>query len=93
LSHMQGVRAHCLDRSARPRTITFDPTEYQFKCVLLRNNYEGRLHIICTSTFIEQIIIVYFQQKGFQVYCTSLAPDKNTHFDLVTECGNLNVVL
>ena len=56
---------HCLDRSARPRTITFDPTEYRFKVALLKNNYEEMLYIIKTSTLIGQGIIGYLQKKGF----------------------------
>lgn len=56
---------HCLDRSARPRTIPFDPTEYRFKLALLKNNYEEMLYIIKTSTLLGQSIIAYLQQKGF----------------------------
>lgn len=65
LTRIKGKTAHCLDRSARPRTITFDPTEYRFKLALLRNNYDEMLHIIRTSTLIGQSIIAYLQQKGF----------------------------
>lgn len=65
LTRVKGKIAHCLDRSARPRTITFDPTEYRFKLALLRNNYEEMLHIIRTSTLLGQSIIAYLQQKGF----------------------------
>jgi coatomer protein complex subunit alpha (xenin) len=65
LTRIKGKTAHCLDRSARPRTITFDPTEYRFKLALLRNNHEEMLHIIRTSTLIGQSIIAYLQQKGF----------------------------
>jgi len=62
---VKGKTVHCLDRSARPRTITFDPTEYRFKLALLRNNYEEMLYIIRTSTLLGQSIISYLQQKGF----------------------------
>lgn len=65
LTRIKGKTAYCLDRSARPRTITLDPTEYRFKLALLRNNYEEMLHIIRTSTLIGQSIIAYLQQKGF----------------------------
>lgn len=65
LTRIKGKTVHCLDRSARPRTITFDPTEYRFKLALLRNNYEEMLHIIRTSTLLGQSIIAYLQQKGF----------------------------
>lgn len=80
LTRIKGKTAHCLDRSARPRTITFDPAEYRFKLALLRNNYEEMLHIIRTSTLIGQSIIAYLQQKGFpevhvDVFCLGLSSD------------------
>ena len=65
LTRVKGKTVYCLDRSARPRTITFDPTEYRFKLALLKNNYEEMLYIIKTSTLLGQSIIAYLQQKGF----------------------------
>lgn len=65
LTRVQGKTVHCLDRSARPRTITIDPTEYRFKLALLKNNYEEMLYIIRTSNLVGQSIISYLQQKGF----------------------------
>ena len=65
LTRVKGKTVYCLDRSARPRTITFDPTEYRFKLALLKNNYEEMLYIIRTSTLLGQSIIAYLQQKGF----------------------------
>ncbi|KAF7351614.1 Coatomer subunit alpha [Mycena sanguinolenta] len=64
LTCVKGKTVHCLDRSARPRTITFDPTEYRFKLALLKNNYEEMLYIIRTSTLLGQSIIAYLHQKG-----------------------------
>ncbi|KIJ61628.1 hypothetical protein HYDPIDRAFT_31228 [Hydnomerulius pinastri MD-312] len=93
LTRIKGKTAHCLDRSARPRTITFDPTEYRFKLALLRNNYEEMLHIIRTSTLLGQSIIAYLQQKGFPEIALHFVQDKNTRFDLAIECGNLDVAL
>ncbi|KAF9236643.1 coatomer WD associated region-domain-containing protein [Melanogaster broomeanus] len=93
LTRIKGKTAHCLDRSARPRTITFDPTEYRFKLALLRNNYEEMLHIIRTSTLIGQSVIAYLQQKGFPEIALHFVQDKNTRFDLAIECGNLDVAL
>jgi coatomer protein complex subunit alpha (xenin) len=66
ISRIKGKTVHFLDRSARSRTITFDPTEYRFKLTLLRNNYEEMLSIIIqTSTGLGQSFIAYLQQKGF----------------------------
>lgn len=73
LTRVKGKTVHCLDRSARPRTITIDPTEYRFKLALLRNNYEEMLYIIRTSNLLGQSIIAYLQQKGFPEVCLSIS--------------------
>ena len=65
LTKVKGKTVHCLDRSACPRTISIDPTEYRFKLALLRNNHEEMLHIIRTSKLVGQSIIAYLQQKGY----------------------------
>jgi coatomer subunit alpha len=78
LTRIKGKTVHCLDRSARPRTIIFDPTEYRFKLALLRNNYEEMLYIIRTSTLLGQSIVGYLQQKGF--------PEVMVLFQLWTYC-------
>jgi len=75
LTRVKGKTVYCLDRSARPRTITFDPTEYRFKLALLKNNHEEMLYIIKTSTLLGQSIIAYLQQKGFPEVCSSLSTD------------------
>ncbi|KII84248.1 hypothetical protein PLICRDRAFT_701838 [Plicaturopsis crispa FD-325 SS-3] len=93
LTRVKGKTVHCLDRGARPRTITFDPTEYRFKLALLRNNYDEMLHIIRTSNLLGQSIIAYLQQKGFPEIALHFVQDKNTRFDLAIECGNLDVAL
>ncbi|KAH8113922.1 coatomer subunit alpha-2 [Phellopilus nigrolimitatus] len=93
LTRVKGRTVHCLDRSARPRTITIDPTEYRFKLALLRNNYEEMLHIIKTSNLVGQSIIAYLQQKGFPEIALHFVDDKKTRFDLAIECGNLDVAL
>ncbi|RDB29920.1 Coatomer subunit alpha [Hypsizygus marmoreus] len=93
LTRVKGKTVHCLDRSARPRTITFDPTEYRFKLALLRNNYEEMLYIIRTSTLLGQSIIAYLQQKGFPEIALHFVQDTNTRFELAIECGNLDVAM
>lgn len=65
LTRVKGKTLHCLDRSARPRTITIDPTEFRFKLALMKNNYEEILYIIRTSNLLGQSIIAYLQQKGY----------------------------
>ncbi|KZV97955.1 hypothetical protein EXIGLDRAFT_810456 [Exidia glandulosa HHB12029] len=86
LTRVKGKTIHCLDRSARPRIITIDSTEYRFKLALVRNIYDEVLQIIKTSNLVGQSIIAYLQKKGFP-------EDKNTRFDLAIECGNLDVAL
>ncbi|PPR00758.1 hypothetical protein CVT24_000783 [Panaeolus cyanescens] len=93
LTRIKGKTVHCLDRSARPRTITFDPTEYRFKLALLKNNYEEMLYIIKTSTLLGQSIIAYLQQKGFPEIALHFVQDTNTRFELAIECGNLDVAM
>ncbi|CAL1699545.1 unnamed protein product [Somion occarium] len=93
LTRVKGKTVHCLDRSARPRTITIDPTEYRFKLALLRNNHEEMLYIIRTSNLLGQSIIAYLQQKGFPEIALHFVQDKTTRFDLAIECGNLDVAL
>ncbi|KAL1757481.1 coatomer WD associated region-domain-containing protein [Schizophyllum commune] len=93
LTRIKGKTAHCLDRSARPRTITFDPTEYRFKLALLKHNYEEMLYIIRTSTLLGQSIIAYLQQKGFPEIALHFVQDTNTRFELAIECGNLDVAM
>jgi hypothetical protein len=78
LARVKGKIVHCLDRSAHPRTIMFDPTEYRFKSALLKNNYE-MLYIIRTSTLLGQSIIAYLQQKGSPRY----APLSNLFSDFM----------
>lgn len=65
LTRIKGKNIHCLDRAARPRTITMDPTEYKFKLALVKNNYDEVLRIIQTSNLVGQSIIAYLQKKGF----------------------------
>ncbi|KAF7426148.1 hypothetical protein PC9H_008514 [Pleurotus ostreatus] len=93
LTRVKGKTVHCLDRSARPRTITFDPTEYRFKLALLKNNHEEMLYIIKNSNLLGQSIIGYLQQKGFPEIALHFVQETNTRFELAIECGNLEVAM
>ena len=87
LTRVKGRTVHCLDRTAHPRTITIDPTEYRFKLALLRNNYEEMLHIIRTSNLLGQSIIAYLQQKGFPEVRNILSvPEHNCSLIFVLDC-------
>lgn len=65
LTRVKGKTIYCLDRTARPRTINIDPTEYKFKLALVQNKYDEVLNIIRTSNLVGQSIIAYLQKKGF----------------------------
>ena len=65
LTRIKGKTIHCLDRSAKPRAIAMDPTEYRFKLALIKYNYDEVLRIIQTSNLVGQSIIAYLQKKGF----------------------------
>jgi len=93
LTRVKGKAIHCLDRSAKPKTIQIDPTEYRFKLALVRHNYDEVLHIIRTSNLVGQSIIAYLQKKGYPEIALHFVQDKNTRFDLAIECGNLDVAL
>jgi len=91
LTRVKRQTVYCLDRSARPRTITFDPTEYRFKLALLKNDQEEMLRIIRTSNLMGQSIIGYLQKKGYPEIALNFVQDPNTRFELAIECGNLDV--
>lgn len=80
LTRIKGKTIHCLDRSAKPRTIAMDPTEYRFKLALIKHNYDEVLRIIQTSNLVGQSIIAYLQKKGFpevRLFCRSQIPILN----------------
>ncbi|EIW68332.1 hypothetical protein TREMEDRAFT_39829 [Tremella mesenterica DSM 1558] len=93
LTRVKGQVVHCLDRTAKPRTITIDPTEYRFKLALIRKHYDEVLQIIRSSNLVGQSIIGYLQKKGYPEIALHFVQDPQTRFDLAVECGNLNVAL
>jgi coatomer protein complex subunit alpha (xenin) len=93
LTRVKGQIVHCLDRTAKPRTITIDPTEYRFKLALVRKNYDEVLQLIRNSNLVGQSIIGYLQKKGYPEIALHFVQDPQTRFDLAVECGNLTVAL
>ncbi|KAK6910995.1 hypothetical protein I203_105030 [Kwoniella mangroviensis CBS 8507] len=93
LTRVKGQIVHCLDRTAKPRTITIHPTEYRFKLALVRKNYDEVLQIIRSSNLVGQSIIGYLQKKGYPEIALHFVQDQQTRFDLAIECGNLQVAL
>ena len=93
LVRVQGRNVFCLDRSAKPKILQVDPTEYRFKLALVKRNYEEMLHIIQTSSLVGQSIISYLQKKGYPEIALQFVQDPTTRFELAIECGNLDVAV
>ncbi|KAL6852867.1 hypothetical protein ACO1O0_007415 [Amphichorda felina] len=93
LVRVKGRNVYCLDRSAKPRILQIDPTEYRFKLALVKRNYEEMLHIIQNSSLVGQSIISYLQKKGYPEIALQFVQDPTTRFDLAIECGNLEVAV
>ena len=88
-----GKNLYCLDRDAKVRLLTIDPTEYRFKLALVHHKYDEVLNIIRNSNLVGQSIIAYLRQKGFPEVALQFVKDSATRFDLALECGNLQVGL
>lgn len=91
LVKVKGRSVYCLDRAAKPRVLTIDPTEYRFKLALVKRNYDEMLQIIKTSSLVGQSIISYLQKKGYPEIALQFVQDPQTRFELAIECGNLEV--
>ncbi|KAI9816560.1 MAG: hypothetical protein M1827_001692 [Pycnora praestabilis] len=84
---------YCLDRSAKPKVLNIDPTEYRFKLALVKRNYDEMLQIIKNSSLVGQSIISYLQKKGYPEIALQFVQDPQTRFELAIECGNLDVAV
>lgn len=93
LVKVKGKSVYCLDRAAKPKQLTIDPTEYRFKLALIKKNYEEMLHIIKNSNLVGQSIISYLQKKGYPEIALQFVQDPATKLELALECGNLDVAV
>lgn len=93
LVRVKGRSLYCLDRAAKPRVFTIDPTEYRFKLALVKRQYDEMLNIIKTSSLVGQSIISYVQKKGYPEIALQFVQDPQTRFELALECGNLDVAV
>ena len=91
LVRVKARNVYCLDRAAKPKILTIDPTEYRFKLALVKRNYDEMLQIIKTSSLVGQSIISYLQKKGYPEIALQFVQDPQTRFELAIECGNLEV--
>ena len=93
LVRVKGRSVYCLDRAAKPKLLTIDPTEYRFKLALVKRQYDEMLTIIKTSSLVGQSIIAYLQKKGYPEIALQFVQDPQTRFELAIECGNLDVAV
>lgn len=93
LVRVKGKSVYCLDRAAKPKVITIDPTEYRFKMALVKRHYDEMLNIIKNSSLVGQSIIAYLQKKGYPEIALQFVQDPQTRFELAIECGNLDVAV
>ncbi|KAF2772556.1 Coatomer, alpha subunit [Teratosphaeria nubilosa] len=93
LVRVKGRSVYCLDRSAKPKVLTIDPTEYRFKLALVKRHYDEMLNIIKNSSLVGQSIISYLQKKGYPEIALQFVQDPTTRFELAIECGNLDVAV
>ncbi|KAI9801671.1 MAG: hypothetical protein M1833_002353 [Piccolia ochrophora] len=93
LVKVKARNVYCLDRTARPKTLSIDPTEYRFKLALVNRNYDEMLQIIKNSSLVGQSIISYLQKKGYPEIALQFVQDPQTRFELAIECGNLEVAV
>jgi hypothetical protein len=54
-----------LDREAKNRSITIDPTEHLFKLAIARKQFDRVLTIIKTGRLCGQAVIAYLQRAGY----------------------------
>jgi coatomer protein complex subunit alpha (xenin) len=90
---VKGWDLYCLDRSAKPKVVKIDPTEYRFKLALVKRNYEEMFNMIKTSRLVGQSIIAYVQKTGYPEIALQFVQDPQTRFELALECGNLDVAV
>ena len=93
LVRVKGRTVYCLDRAAKPKILTIDPTEYRFKLALVKRHYDEMLSIIKNSSLVGQSIISYLQKKGYPEIALQFVQDPQTRFELAIECGNLDVAV
>ena len=83
----------CLDREARPRTISIDTTEAQFKLALANKKYTKAMHMVRNSRLCGRAIVAYLQSKGFPEVALHFVRDPRTRFRLGLACGNIEAAM
>lgn len=93
ITAVRGANVYCLNRSAQPKILTIDPTEYRFKLALINRRYDDVLNMVRGAKLIGQSVIAYLQKNGYPEIALHFVKDEKTKFALALECGNLEVAL
>ena len=93
ITRIRNNSVYCLDREAKPKVMTIDPTEYRFKLALVNRKYDEVLHTVRTAKLVGQSIIAYLQKKGYPEVALHFVKDQKTRFALALECGNIEIAL
>jgi coatomer protein complex subunit alpha (xenin) len=93
ITRIRDTSVYCLDREARPKVLTIDPTEYRFKLALVNRKYDEVLLMVRNAKLVGQSIIAYLQKKGYPEVALHFVKDEKTRFALALECGNIEVAL
>ena len=80
-------------RSAHPKILTIDATEYRFKLALINRRYDDVLNMVRGAKLIGQSIIAYLEKNGYPEIALQFVKDEKTIFGKALECGNLEVAL
>ncbi|CAG2110571.1 unnamed protein product [Medioppia subpectinata] len=93
ITRIRNNSVYCLDREAKPKVMTIDPTEYRFKLALVNRKYDEVLLMVRNAKLVGQSIIAYLQKKGYPEVALHFVKDQKTRFALALECGNIEIAL
>lgn len=93
LIQVRRSHAYGLDREARPRVVSIDPTDFKFKMALIKGDQKEMLRIIHNSDLVGQSIIAYLSKKGYPDVALNFVQDVKLRFELAIECGKIDIAL
>jgi len=93
LTWVRGPAVAALDRRAQPQTLAIDPTEYTFKLLLWRKQYDRVRQALAESRLPGKSMIGYLQQKGYLDIALWFTEETQTRFVLALSAGYLETAL
>ncbi|PSN43415.1 Coatomer subunit alpha [Blattella germanica] len=90
---VRGAQVFCLDHECKPRVLSIDPTEFEFKLALVGRKCDEVLRMVRNSRLVGQSIVAYLQKKGYPEVALNFVKDERIRFGLALECGNIEVAL